>query len=58
MESRRLKDIRFQAENRLRVVQRLPGRARNGDRVSLNREEYLYVRGEWRKLTERETDDG
>ena len=54
MESKQVKDIRFQAESRLRVVRRLPSRGRNGDRVSLRNNLYVFVNGRWR----RETEDG
>ena len=52
MESKRLKDIRFQAENRLRVVRQLPGRGRNGDRVLIRNNLYVFVNGRWRRSTE------
>ena len=47
MESKQVKDIRFQAERRLRVVQRLPGRGRTGDRVSFRNRVYLFLNGRW-----------
>ena len=49
MESKRLKDIRFQAEHSLRVVRELPSRARNGDRVSFRNRVYVFVDGRWRR---------
>ena len=52
MESKQVKDIRFQAENRLRVVRRLPSRGRNGDRVSFQNNVYVFVNGRWRRSTE------
>ena len=46
-ESKQLRDVRFQAENRLRSVRRLPATGRNGDRVLFDGTVYEFVNGRW-----------